>query len=67
MDDFHFVMVSEWMMNGSINEFIEVNGEANRFELVGFPSRYVAFLRLMITSNSSKTLLTGYCICMVEQ
>ena len=39
MDDFHFAMVSEWMMNGNINEFIEANGEANRFELVGHPSR----------------------------
>ena len=43
MDDFHFAMVSEWMTNGNINEFIEANGEANRFELVGSPSRYTVF------------------------
>ena len=30
-----FAMVSEWMENGNINEFIEANREANRFELVG--------------------------------
>ena len=32
-----FAMVSEWMSNGSLNEFIKVNRDANRFELVGFP------------------------------
>ena len=30
-----FAMVSEWMSNGSINEFIKINRDANRFELVG--------------------------------
>jgi len=29
-------MVSEWMVNGNINEFIGANRDANRFELVGF-------------------------------
>jgi serine/threonine protein kinase len=31
----HFAMVSEWMTNGSINEFIKVNRDVDRFELVG--------------------------------
>ena len=31
----HFAMVSEWMSNGSINEFIAANRDADRFELVG--------------------------------
>jgi len=35
MDNNEFVMVSEWMVNGSINEFVKAHGEANRFELVG--------------------------------
>ena len=35
MGDFHFAMVSEWMTNGNINEFIEENQDVNRFELVG--------------------------------
>ena len=36
MGDRHFVMVSEWMENGNINEFIRANQDANRFELVGY-------------------------------
>ena len=35
MMDSQFVMVSEWMINGSISEFIEAHQDANRYELVG--------------------------------
>ena len=31
-----FAMVSEWMINGNINEFIKAHKDVNRFELVGF-------------------------------
>ena len=31
-----FVMVSEWMVNGNINEFVEACPDADRFGLVGF-------------------------------
>ena len=31
-------MVSEWMVNGNINEFINVHRDANRFKLVKFHS-----------------------------
>ena len=31
----HFAMISEWMVNGNINEFIKTNRNANRLELVG--------------------------------
>jgi hypothetical protein len=31
----HFAMASEWMVNGNINEYIQTNRGANRFELVG--------------------------------
>ena len=31
-----FAMVSEWMANGNINEFVEAHRDVNRFELVGF-------------------------------
>jgi len=34
MDDNQFAMVSEWMINGTISEYIVAHGEANRFELV---------------------------------
>ena len=37
-----FAMVSEWMTNGNINEFIQAHRDANRFELVG--------LALLLTS-----------------
>ena len=42
MSNNQFAMVSEWMINGNINEFIEGRGEVNRFELVSsffLPSR----------------------------
>ena len=32
-----FAMVSEWMANGTINQFVKVLRDANRFKLVGFP------------------------------
>ena len=32
-----FAMVSEWMPNGTINQFVKVFRDANRFNLVGFP------------------------------
>jgi len=32
----HFAAVSDWMINGTIREFIEARKDANRFELVGF-------------------------------
>jgi len=35
MANCQFVMVSEWMINGNINEFIEAHQDANRYELVG--------------------------------
>jgi serine/threonine protein kinase len=57
MSSKHFAMVSDWMFNGSINEFIKANRDANRFELVGAPSRPLPHLALMIQSGSSKRLL----------
>ena len=38
MDKDRFVMVSEWMTNGNINQFIKAHGDANRIQLVGFYS-----------------------------
>ena len=32
-----FVMVSEWMVNGNINEFVKVHPDADRLGLVGLP------------------------------
>ena len=38
MDNNEFAMVSKWMANGNIVEFIEKRRDANRFKLVGFRS-----------------------------
>ena len=37
-----FAMVSEWMPNGNINQFVESHWGANRFELVGFPFGFLS-------------------------
>ena len=34
MIEFRLVMVSEWMENGNVTEFVKKNGEADRLELV---------------------------------
>ena len=36
MSNNQLAMVSEWMVNGNINEFVKAHRDANRFELVGF-------------------------------
>ena len=38
MIDDQLTMVSEWMVNGTVNEFIKADPDANRFELVRFRS-----------------------------
>jgi serine/threonine protein kinase len=54
-----FAMVSEWMINGNINEFVKAHGDANRFELVGFcPHRWPQGPSLM------KSLLTARRCCL---
>ena len=35
MFDTQFAMVSEWMVNGNINDFVKAHPDANRIELVG--------------------------------
>ena len=57
MNNKQFVMVSEWMINGNINEFVKAHRDVNRFELVGSYSRSRLHPSLMIHSYSSKTLL----------
>lgn len=57
MADRHFVMVSEWMENGNVNEFVKANQDANRFELVGYFC--CQSYPVLITLNSSKMSLEG--------
>ena len=40
-----FVVVSEWMAKGNINEFVKVNTKAERLELVRFSSIVLTFAR----------------------
>jgi hypothetical protein len=39
MTEDRFMMVSEWMTNGNINQFVEAHPDVNRFDLVGLPLR----------------------------
>ena len=34
----NLAIVSEWMTNGNINEYVKAHSDANRLELVGFYS-----------------------------
>ena len=37
MTETKFAIVSEWMFNGNINEFVKTHQNANRYELVSSP------------------------------
>ena len=37
MTENRLAMVSEWMANGNINQFVSAHQDVNRFELVSFP------------------------------
>ena len=49
------VMVSEWMHNGNISEFVKAHKDANHFELVRFRSHHWQYPSLMIAPHSSRT------------
>ena len=58
-----FAIISEWMDNGNINDFVKANPGVNRLELVGCQPR-VPFSSLRIhqrscTLSSWQTLLEG--------
>ena len=36
MTETQFVIVSDWMVNGNINDFVKAHPDANRLGLVGF-------------------------------
>ena len=42
MADGRYVMVSEWMVNGNINEFAEAHPDADRLGLVSFLFRVLS-------------------------
>jgi len=43
MTETEFSMVSEWMPNGNINQFVSAHQDANRFELVRLPFELLYF------------------------
>lgn len=42
MTENRLAMVSEWMTNGNINQFVMAHQDANRFELVSSPFRLLS-------------------------
>ena len=36
MSETQFAMISDWMVNGNINDFVKAHPATNRLELVGF-------------------------------
>ena len=43
------VMVSEWMVNGTINKFVEAHPDADRLELVSVPFEVLLHRFLLVT------------------
>ena len=37
MTETQFAMISEWMVNGNVNDFVKARPDVDRFGLVGFP------------------------------
>ena len=44
MTETEFSMVSEWMSNGNINQFVAARQDSNRFELVRSPFELLYFV-----------------------
>ena len=44
MSEDQLAMVSDWMVNGNINEFVEENPDVNRLELVSHSFRISFYL-----------------------
>jgi len=56
MTETEFSMVSEWMSNGNINQFVAAHWDANRFELVRSP------LKLLYSS-----FVTDKCVPLIAE
>ena len=56
MDKSQFVMVSEWMENGNINEFIKSHRDVDRFELVRFNLGFTPLPAVIFTNNPPQQL-----------
>ena len=67
MNSQRFVMVSEWMENGNINEFVKTHRNVDRIKLVRLRFRRYAHPSLMILSHSSERSLAGLYICTIRE
>ena len=62
MSESHFAMVSEWMENGSISDFLKKNPDANRLELVSLWSKISVCFGLtdvLMTKSSCRMFVGG--------
>ena len=59
MDDGQFAMVSEWMVNGTINEFVKTHRDTNRFKLVWPCSCCIMHLSLMESFPTARRRRSG--------
>lgn len=53
MSGTQFAMVSKWMPNGNIDQYVKTRPDANRFELVSFPSKLLFSLFLVDDPSTS--------------
>ena len=63
MEEGLFAMVSEWMVNGNINEFIKAHRDTSRFELVWFyPHRWphLSLMTLLLTARRRHSGIAVY-------
>ena len=59
MSEDRFVVVSEWMVHGTITEFVRVNINANRLGLVGFS--FEALIETSLISDNAVIAAAGRC------
>jgi len=57
-----FAMVSDWMANGNITEFIEAHRDANRFELVGLYFYHRPYQLLMKSLPAARRCRPGIAV-----
>ena len=59
MSETKFAMISDWMVNGNINDFVKMHPDANRLELVGFSFVCASSLLVIKILLSWEALLGG--------
>ena len=52
MTDVQFAMVTEWMVNGNVSEFVKANRDVDRLGLVRYPSEVAPFHFLLTTART---------------